>query len=175
MSDEFLCAARRLSSCRRRRLMKLNSPRREGVDELWRKILRRVGRKSLLSSVNSSLITHHSSLRLEVAAHGVEPGLNRLDGGREGEAQVPLAVLAEDDAGDCGDLRAFEKEVGGGAAVRVDVGHVGEGVERAVRRFAREAEFAEAGDEQVAALAVGAADVSVEVRGQFEGRERGPL
>src|SRR5437588_6944330 len=119
----------------------------------------------------SSLIPHP----LKIAAHGVESGPDGLDGGEEGEAQVALAVLAEDYAGDCCDLRAFEKEVGGGAAVRVDVGHVRERVERAVRRFAREAEFAEARDEQVASLAVGAADGLVVVRGQFKCRERGPL
>src|SRR5438067_13527365 len=72
----------------------------------------------------SSLIPHP----LKVAAHGVEAGLDRFERGREGEAQSALAVLAEDDAGDCRDLRAFEQEVGGGAAVRVDVRHVGEGV-----------------------------------------------
>src|SRR5207248_3497115 len=62
----------------------------------------------------SSLIPHP----LKIAAHGVESGPDGLDGGGEGEAQVALAVLAEDYAGDCCDLRAFEKEVGGGAAVR---------------------------------------------------------
>src|SRR5437588_12070788 len=85
----------------------------------------------------SSLIPHP----LKVSAQGVEADLDRFERGREGEAEATLAVLAEDDAGDCGDLRAFEQEVGGGAAVRVDVRHVGECVERAVRRVAREAEF----------------------------------
>ena len=42
---------------------------------------------------------------------------------------MAFAVLAEDDAGDGGDLRAFEQDVGGGAAVGVDARHVGEGVE----------------------------------------------
>src|SRR5947209_6618040 len=116
--EEFLCAPRRLSSCRRMRSMKSNSLRPDEVDELRREGLRRVERESSLSSVRSSLIIHHSSLstrhsslQLEIAAHGVEAGLNRLDGGREGETQVALAVLAEDYAGDCGDLRAFEQGV----------------------------------------------------------------
>src|SRR5579885_580426 len=90
--------------------------------------------------------THHSSLitSLEVAAHGVESRLNRLDRGGEGEAQVSLAVLAEDDAGHRRDLRAFEEDVGCGAAVFVDARNVGEGVEGSVRRVARESEFVEA-------------------------------
>src|SRR5437588_3414808 len=147
MSDECLCTARRLSSWRRMRSMKSNSPRRDEADEFREGGLRRAGRESPPSSVNSSLIARHSSLQLEVAAHGVEAGVDRFGRGREGEAEAALAVLAEDDAGDCGDLRAFEQGVGGGAAVPVNVGHVGEGVERAVRRVAGETEFAEAGDE----------------------------
>src|ERR1043165_6584327 len=169
MSDELLCRPRRLSSCRRMRSMKSNSPRRvgtvevrrdedelrrdrfeelrfDGVEEFWAEDSRRVGREASLSSVNSSLITHHSSLKLEVAAHRVEAGADRLYRGREGEAQAALAVLAEDDAGHCGDLRAFGQGVGAGGAAGLDVRHFGEGVERAVRRVADEAEFAEAGD-----------------------------
>src|ERR1041385_5359533 len=155
MSDELLRLLRRLSSCRRMRSMKSNSLRYGGTDEARRGVagefrrvevdesrrdevgeweraevgelreedLRRVDEESSLSSVNSSLIAHHSSLKSEVAAHRVEAGADRLYRGREGEAEAALAVLADDDAGHCG-----------------------EGVERAVRRVADEAQFAEAGD-----------------------------
>src|ERR1700752_100445 len=115
----------------------------------------------------SSLIPHP----LKVAAHGVESGLNRLDGGGEGETQVPLAVLAEDYAGDCRDVRAFEQDVCGGAAVFADARNVREGVESSVRRVAREVEFVESGDDDVAALAVCASNLRVKVRGESEGRE----
>src|SRR5688500_4206253 len=74
-----------------------------------------------------------------------------------------------------GASRATEARLGGGAAVGVDVQGVGEGVEGAGGRVAREPEFVEAADQEVAPLAVGGAHPVVVAGGQAEGGERGPL
>src|SRR5215207_11400676 len=113
MRDEEEGACR-LSACLRRRAMKSNSPRRAERRDVD---LRGEG-ESPPSAVFSSLIPHPHPLKM--AAHRVEAGADDFGGGREGEAEVALAVFAEDDAGDGGDLRAFEERFGGGAAVGVD-------------------------------------------------------
>src|SRR5436305_15321877 len=84
----------------------------------------------------SLLITHYS-FASEVASHRIETGGDYVGRGGEGEAQVALAVLAEDGAGGGGDLRALKQEIGGGAAVCAEARHFGEGVESSVRRRAR--------------------------------------
>ena len=62
---------------------------------------------------------------------------------------MAFAVLAEDYAGDCRDLRAFEEYVGGRAAVGVYARNVGEGVEGSGGRVARQSQLVKPGDEQV--------------------------
>src|SRR2546429_6208939 len=82
---------------------------------------------------------------LKISAQGVESGLDCFKRGREGEAEVAFAVCAEDDAGNCCDLRAVEQDVGGGAAVRVNARDIGESVESSGWIGAGEAEFVESG------------------------------
>src|ERR1700739_2556774 len=92
---------------------------------------------------------------------GVQALLEGLDACGDGlpghgvaEAEVALALRAKDDAGDGGDVRSIEEHGGDLAAVPVDFGDLGEGVEGAFGSRALEAGLMESGDEQIAALAI---------------------
>ena len=65
-----------------------------------------------------------------------------IDSG-ERKTQMALAVFTEDDAGNGGDLRAFEQYLRGLAAVAADARDIRESIERAGRFFANAAQLIE--------------------------------
>ena len=85
---------------------------------------------------------------------GLESSLYLLKCGCVSEAEVALALRAEDYARNGCGVGAVEQDFGGFAAVLADVGAAGEGVEGAGWRLTFESEAEQPRDEQVAAFAV---------------------
>jgi hypothetical protein len=87
--------------------------------------------------------------------------LQFLDRDGVAEAQMALALRAEDRTRNGGDVRLFQQNLRGGAAVLVNFLHVGKRIERARRRLALQAHFIQPGDQQIAALAILLANAAI--------------
>jgi hypothetical protein len=109
------------------------------------------------------------------SAHGLECAFDFFKRGGVSEAEAALALGTEDDARDGGDVSAVEQEVGGFAAVFVEVAAAGEGVEGAFGHGTFKAKSDESGDEEVATLAVIVEAMAAEVVGDIERGEGGVL
>lgn len=67
---------------------------------------------------------------------------------------MTLAIDAEDNSGNSGNLRSVQKNVGSFTTVVMDQSHVGKRVEGAGGRSTRESQFIQTCQKQIAALAI---------------------